>query len=102
MSPHGLHNWIHSHIGCICLTFLHCAFLNVSSNDHHVDHEDDDHHVDHDAGQLQCCCSVCRWVGAGRRGRYEAPTKTKEDFISFVKDSALKCCTPCGNKTILN
>ena len=21
-----------SHIGCICLTFLHCAFLNVSSN----------------------------------------------------------------------
>ena len=22
----------HSHIGCICLTFLHCAFSNVSSN----------------------------------------------------------------------
>ena len=23
---------MHSHIGCICLTFLHCAFSNVSSN----------------------------------------------------------------------
>ena len=23
---------MHSHIGCICLTFLQCAFLNVSSN----------------------------------------------------------------------
>ena len=23
------------HIGCICLTFLHCAFLNVSSNGLH-------------------------------------------------------------------
>ena len=22
----------HSHIGCICVTFLHCAFSNVSSN----------------------------------------------------------------------
>ena len=23
---------MHSHIGCICLAFLHCAFSNVSSN----------------------------------------------------------------------
>ena len=26
------HNKIQSHIGCICLTFLHCAFSNCSSN----------------------------------------------------------------------
>ena len=23
---------MHSHIGCICLAFLHCVFSNVSSN----------------------------------------------------------------------
>ena len=32
VSSKPLHNRIQSHIGCICLTFLHCAFSNVSSN----------------------------------------------------------------------
>ena len=32
VSSKRLHNMMHSHIGCICLTFLHCAFSNVSSN----------------------------------------------------------------------
>ena len=51
---------------------------------HHVNHEDDDHDVDHDVehnddvGQLQCCCSVCGWVGAS--GRYEASSNAQEDF----------------------
>ena len=77
--------------------------------DHHVVHDDaDHHHVDHDAGQLQCYCSVCRWVGSRRyeasstSGRYEASTKTKEDFVSFVKNSASKCGRPCENMPPLN
>ena len=32
MSSNGLPEKRHSHIGCICLTFLHCEFSNVSSN----------------------------------------------------------------------
>ena len=32
MSSNGLPERMNSHIGCICLTFLHCAFSNVSSN----------------------------------------------------------------------
>ena len=28
----SLNERMHSHIGCICLTFLHCAFSNVYSN----------------------------------------------------------------------
>ena len=32
VSSNGLHWRMHSHIGCICLTFLHCVFSNVSSN----------------------------------------------------------------------
>ena len=35
VSSKRLHNMMHSHIGCICLTFLHCAFSNVSSNGLH-------------------------------------------------------------------
>ena len=31
-SSNGLPKRIHCHIGCICLTFLHCAFSNVSWN----------------------------------------------------------------------
>ena len=68
-------------------------------DDHHVDHEDDDHDVDRDAGQLQCCCSVCRWAGSGR---YEASSKTKEDLFSFVKNSTLEFGRPCNKMPILN
>ena len=32
VSSHGLHHMRHSHIGCICSTFPHCVFSNVSSN----------------------------------------------------------------------
>ena len=31
VSSNRLPEKMHSHIGCICLTFLHCAFLNASS-----------------------------------------------------------------------
>ena len=32
VSSNGLPQRMHSHIGCICLAFLHCAFSNVSSS----------------------------------------------------------------------
>ena len=32
VSSNCLHERMHTHTGCICLTFLHCAFSNVSSN----------------------------------------------------------------------
>ena len=32
VSSNRLHQKMQSHIGCICLTFLHCVFSNVSSN----------------------------------------------------------------------
>ena len=32
MLPHGFFKRIHNRIGCICLTFLHCAFSYVVSN----------------------------------------------------------------------
>ena len=32
VSPNRLPEWMQSHSGCICLTFLHCAFSNVSLN----------------------------------------------------------------------
>ena len=33
VSSNYLREKMHNHTGCICLTFLHCAFSNVSSND---------------------------------------------------------------------
>ena len=33
VSSNRLPEWMHSHIGCICLTFLQCEFSCVSSND---------------------------------------------------------------------
>ena len=33
VSSNCLHERMHNHIGCICLTFLHCVFSSVSSND---------------------------------------------------------------------
>ena len=35
VSSNGLHERMHSHTDCICLTFLHCVFSNVSSNGVH-------------------------------------------------------------------
>ena len=32
VSSNGLPERMHTHIGCICSTFLHCVFSNVSSN----------------------------------------------------------------------
>ena len=38
-----------SHTGCICLTFSHCAFSDVSSNDLHVRMH----------SHTGCICSIC-------------------------------------------
>ena len=70
----------HSHIGCICLTFLHCGFANVPSNCLH----------EKNRGHIGCICMTFLQCGFSNVSSNRLPKK-KHSHIGCICLTFLHC-----------
>ena len=92
VSSNGMPEQMHNHTGCICLSFPHCAFSNVPSNGL----------CERTHSCTDCICSIlCHFLSFS--WRFPHSVCSSRDFQEFLPFpfSALNCAAPNGYFLIL-